>query len=211
MGATNTLARIATSIGGFQAVPPSFQNVVDVPYGGVLLALPALISCGLLSEVDQHFQLPRGYYSLQSIFLLLALMALARIKTVEDLRYCAPGEWGKLIGLDRIPEVRTLREKIIELTKDGAPEKWGAYLCRQWMQAETDACGVFYIDGHVRVYHGAQTKLPRHHVSREKLCLRATVDYWVNAMGGQPFFFINKAVDPGLCQVLEHEIGIFSI
>ena len=25
-------------------------------------------------------------------------------------------------------------------------------------------------------------------------------------MGGQPFFFINKAVDPGLCQVLEHEI-----
>ncbi len=200
------MARIATSIGGLQAVSPSFQNVVDVPYGGVLLALPALISCGLLSEVEQHFQLPRGYYSLQSIFLLLALMALARIKTVEDLRYCAPGEWGKLIGLDRIPEVRTLREKIIELTKDGAPEKWGAYLCRQWMQAETDACGVFYIDGHVRVYHGSQTKLPRHHVSREKLCLRATVDYWVNAMGGQPFFFINKAVDPGLCQVLEHEI-----
>ena len=158
------MARIATSIGGLQAVSPSFQNVVDVPYGGVLLALPALISCGLLSEVEQHFQLPRGYYSLQSIFLLLALMALARIKTVEDLRYCAPGEWGKLIGLDRIPEVRTLREKIIELTKDGAPEKWGAYLCRQWMQAETDACGVFYIDGHVRVYHGSQTKLPRHQV-----------------------------------------------
>jgi hypothetical protein len=27
----------------------------------------------------------------------------------------APGEWGKLIGLDRIPEVRTLRQKITEL------------------------------------------------------------------------------------------------
>ena len=66
--------------------------------------------------------------------------------------------------------------------------------------------GVFYIDGHLRVYHGSQTKLPRHHVSREKLCLRATVDYWVNATGGLPFFFINKAVDPGLCQVLEHDI-----
>lgn len=206
MGTTNTLARIAASIGGLTSVSPNFQHVVDVPSGGVLLALPALISCGLLSEVEQHFQLPRGYYSLQSIFLLLALMALARIKTVEDLRYCAPGEWGKLIGLDRIPEVRTLREKIIELTKGGAPEKWGAYLCSHWMQAEADACGVFYIDGHVRVYHGSQTKLPRHHVSREKLCLRATVDYWVNAMGGQPFFFINKAVDPGLCQVLEQEI-----
>ena len=41
------------------------------------------------------------------------------------------------------------------------------------------------------------------YVSREKLCLRATVDYWVNAI---PFFFINKSFDPRLCQVLEHEI-----
>ena len=180
--------------------------MVDLPYGGVLLALPALLSCGLLSDVDQHFQLPKGYYSLQSIFLLLALMALTRVKTIEDLRYCAPGEWGKLIGLDRIPEVRTLREKLIALSHNGAPAKWSAHLCRQWMQADTESCGVFYIDGHVRVYHGAQTKLPRHHVSREKLCLRATVDYWINAMGGRPFFFINKAVDPGLIQVLEHEI-----
>lgn len=118
VGATNALGRIATSIGGLQAVLPTFQNAVDLSYGRVLLALPALLSCGLLSDVDKHFQLPRGYYSLQSIFLLLALMALARIKTIEDLRFCAPGEWGKLIGLDRIPEVRTLREKLIELSKE---------------------------------------------------------------------------------------------
>jgi hypothetical protein len=38
-------------------------------------------------------------------------MALARIRSLEQLRYQAPGEWGKLLGLDRIPEVRTLRAK----------------------------------------------------------------------------------------------------
>jgi hypothetical protein len=32
----------------------------------------------------------------------------------------------------------------------------------------------------VRVYHGDQTKLPRRYVSRERLCLRGTTDYWVN-------------------------------
>jgi hypothetical protein len=183
-----------------------FTTAADIPYGSVLVAIPALLACGLLSKVSDYFELPRGYYSLQSIFLLLALMALARIKTVEDLKYCAPGEWGKLIGLDRVPEIRTLREKLITLTKDGAPEKWSAYLCQQWMNNNTEACGVFYVDGHVRVYHGSQTKLPRHYVTRERLCLRATVDYWVNALDGQPFFFVNKAVDPGLIQVLEHEI-----
>ena len=95
VGATNVIERLAASIGELQSVTPQFHSVVDVPYGGVLLALPALLACGLLSEVDEHFKLPKGYYSLQSIFLLLAIMALARIKTPEDLRYCAPGEWGK--------------------------------------------------------------------------------------------------------------------
>jgi hypothetical protein len=74
------------------------------------------------------------------------------------------------------------------------------------MEATPDSAGVLYIDGHVRVYHGDQTKLPRHYVTREKLCLRATTDYWVNAIDGQPFFKLNKAVDPGLIQVLKDEI-----
>jgi hypothetical protein len=38
------------------------------------------------------------------------------------------------------------------------------------------------------------------------LCLRATTDYWVNAMDGQPFFVVNQVVDPGLIQVVEQEI-----
>src|SRR2546422_3722864 len=41
-----------------------------------------------------------------------ALMSLARIRSVEQLRYRTPGEWGNLLGLDRIPEVRTLRAKL---------------------------------------------------------------------------------------------------
>jgi prepilin-type processing-associated H-X9-DG protein len=74
------------------------------------------------------------------------------------------------------------------------------------MGADPDRAAVLYVDGHVRVYHGHQTALPRHYVARQKLCLRATTDYWVNAMDGQPFFLLNQAVDPGMLQVLEHEI-----
>jgi hypothetical protein len=74
------------------------------------------------------------------------------------------------------------------------------------MEMFPETTGVLYIDGHVRVYSGNQTELPRHYVARQKLCLRATTDYWVNAMDGQPFFMINKAVDPGLLTVLEEDI-----
>jgi len=82
----------------------------------------------------------------------------------------------------------------------------GSRIKKDWLDNNAEHSGLFYIDGHVRVYTGHQTKLPKHYVSRQKLCLRATVDYWVNALDGQPFFLINKDVDPGLIKVLEEEI-----
>lgn len=206
MGATDILGRIATSLHGMEAFPPVFTACHDVPAGGVLLALPALLAMGLLRHSEKYFELPKGFYRLDSIFLVLAFMALARIKSVEKLRYCSPGEWGKLLGLDRIPEAKTLREKIGILSQQGKPYQWAGELGREWMEMEPEAVGVLYVDGHVRVYNGHQTELPRHYVSRQKLCLRATTDYWVNAMDGQPFFVINKEIDPGLLQVLEDEI-----
>ena len=43
-------------------------------------------------------------------------------------------------------------------------------------------------------------------MARERLCLRATTDYWVNAMDGQPFLYVNKEVDPGLIRTLKQEV-----
>ena len=45
---------------------------------------------------------------------LLAYMVQCRMKTVEQLQYAAPGELGKLMGLDRVPEVRCLRQKLTQ-------------------------------------------------------------------------------------------------
>ena len=206
MGAGNTEARRLASLGALGPVTPQFAPAADVAAGGVLLAIPALVSCGLLHHLTKHLALPRGYYSLPSIMLLLACMALARVKSVELLRYSAPGEWGKLLGLDRIPEVRTLRKKIELVAGKNPSAQWSAALCQQWMASDPVSAGVAYVDGHVRVYHGQQTLLPRHYVARQRLCLRATTDYWVNALDGQPFFVVSKAVDPGLLTVLEDDI-----
>ena len=206
-GATRSLERVAAALGELGSAPIEFQATCDVAQGGVLLALPALLAAGLLRYTPEFYQLPNGFYGIESIFLLLGLMALARIRTLEQLRYQAPGEWGKLLGLDRIPEVRTLRAKLKLLCQDlGRARRWNAQLAKEWIARQNDADLYFYCDGHVRVYHGDQTALPRHYVARQRLCLRATTDYWINAMDGQPFLYRNKEVDPGLIATLTQDV-----
>lgn len=205
--ATRSLERVAAAMGMLESAPIEFQPACDVAQGGVLLALPALLAVGLLRHIPELYRLPPGFYGIESIFLLLGLMALARIRSLEQLRYQAPGEWGKLLGLDRIPEVRTLRAKLQLLCRDlGRAMRWNTELAREWIAQQEAAELYFYCDGHVRVYHGEQSSLPRHYVARERLCLRATTDYWINAMDGQPFLYVNKEVDPGLIATLKGDV-----
>jgi hypothetical protein len=205
-GATATLERMAASLGQLEEVEPSFERAVDVPHGGLLLALPALLVGGLLSHANKYFSLPAGFHGLKTIFLLLAFLSLSRIKSIEALRYHAPGEWGKLLGVDRAPEVRTIRRKLKHLADQERAFSWSAELCQAWMAEAPEDAAVLYVDGHVRVYHGTAKTLPKHYVARQRLCLSATADYWVNAMDGQPFFVVSQAVDPGLLRVMEHDL-----
>lgn len=198
--------RVLASLGKGLGASIRFETCLDVPKGGVLCALPILLVNGLLSGVERLLVKVKGYYTAVPVLLLLAFMALCRVKTVEKLRGHAPGEFGKLLGLDRIPEVRCLRNKIDDLSSEQSAERWAAHLSKQWMNSDPEAVGTLYIDGHVRVYNGRLTKLPRRYVSRQRLCLRATTDYWVNDATGRPFFVVEKEIDPGLLKTLREDI-----
>jgi hypothetical protein len=84
--------------------------------------------------------------------------------------------------------------------------RWDSELAKEWIAGQSESELIFYTDGHVRVYSGDLTPLPRHYVAGERLCLRGTTDYWINAMDGPPFFFINKEVDPGLLATIRHDL-----
>lgn len=183
-----------------------FDSSKDVVCGGVLCAFPALLANGLFCGVQECLGKIKGYYNSSHILLLLAYMSLCRITTVEQLRGKSPGQLGRLLGLDRIPEVRCLREKMKQLSENECAEKWAAHLSKEWLSDHNDVLGALYVDGHVRVYHGAKNKIPKKYVSRQRLCLRGTTDYWVNDSQGQPFFVIDKVVDPGLIQTLSEDI-----
>ena len=208
MGTACTRAdeRIQTALGLATGATTRFEASQDVAMGGLLAGLPALCANGLLTGLDRHLKLPRGFYSALHILLVLGFMALGRIKRPEHLRQTSPGELGKVIGLDRVPEVRTLREKIHLLAKTGDPAAWMRDLAKLWMESEPEEAGYLYVDGHVRVYHGEQARLSKRYVSRERLCLRGTTDYWVNDALGRPFFVVSQALNDGLAETLLKDI-----
>ena len=168
--------------------------------------LPALLSQGLLKGKSVYKKLGKGYYGLIHILLLLAYMALSRIKNPEQLRRHNPGEFGKIIGLDRVPEVNRLRIKLSEIASMNKATALSNTLADYWIELDNQQGGYFYVDGHVRVYHGNLSNRPKCHVSRQKLCLPATIDWWVNDWMGKPYFFITGKVNEKLLDVLENEI-----
>jgi hypothetical protein len=84
-----------------------FEPCVDVPFGGVLCALPALLANGLLHALDVLGEV-RGYYT--RIHVLLTLAVMPRGETVE----MRLAERGTLLGRGEdavwVKEVRKLTE-----------------------------------------------------------------------------------------------------
>lgn len=207
LGCTREQERVEAALGELNEASPVFVPDQDVKSAGVLFALPALLLNGLLKYAKEYLSLPKGYYELQSLLIIVAFAALLRIRSFEAIRYCDAGEFGKTIGLGRIPEVRTLRSKVEYITSHGKPEEWSKELSGYWMAEDPELAGILYVDGHVRVYSGIKTSLPKRYVSGQKLCLRGLTDYWVNDALGKPFFVVSKKeVNPGLISVIREQI-----
>ena len=193
------------AVTGQQDYAPSlFEHQESVLNAGVLFAIPALISQGLERFLKVFNPLPKGFYGLHHVILILCFMALCRIKNPEQLKKHPPGELGKLLGLDRIPEVGFLRTKIKQITDQSRADELHSVLFRSWTEELPEM--FFYIDGHVRVYHGDLANLPKRFVSREKLCLSGTTEFWVNDQQGLPLMVVTGELNEKLKTAIEEII-----
>jgi len=196
--------RLAAAFGLSNGAVQRFENCIDVPFGGVLCAVPALLATGFLEKIDKLGTV-KGYYTATQVMMVLAFISLCRIKTIEQLQGYSSGELGNLIGLDRIPEARCMRYKTAELAGDTNAEVFSSEMSSLWLEQYSQSAGFLYVDGHIKLY-GGKIELPRRFVSRMRLCLRGISNYWVNDAIGQPFFMVEKQIDHGMLQVLREDI-----
>ena len=194
------LDRLLARLGKLEDAEPIFTPSRRIPSAGVLLAVPALTQSGIFSVAQEVYgHIGPAFYGLRTTMMALLLMALLRIKRPEGLKERAPVDLGRVLGLDRGPEVKTLRRKLAKLATYGRAEVFGHKLAQRRVARRGSAMGFLYMDGHVRVYHG-NYRLTKAHVTQMRMSLPATTDYWVNDKHGDPLFVVTAEFNEGLVQ-----------
>ena len=197
-----SMDRLLAAMGLLDDAPPVFASVHNLPRAGVLLVLPALLASGLLATAEKIYgNLGPAFYGLRTTLLVYVLLALLRIPRPEALKEHSPQGLGRIVGLDRMPEVKTLRRKLARLAALKGSSQLGCQLASQRVAERGKVLGFLYIDGHVRAYHGQRT-IPKAYVTRIHLAAPATTDYWVNDQRGDPLFVVTAEANASMTKML---------
>jgi transposase len=198
-----SLDRQLAHLGLLDDAAPLFREGTSVPGVGVLLALPCLVEIGLFRISRRLYgEVGPAFYGLRTTLLTLLFMALLRIKRPEHLKERDPAAFGRLLGLDRAPEVKTLRRRLTRLAAHHCAEQLGAELARLRVDQRGHLMGFLYVDGHVRAYHGERPIASRAYVARRHLAMPASTDYWINDRCGDPLLVITGEVNAALTRAL---------
>src|SRR5664279_3348995 len=197
-----TADRVAARFGDLVEAPVVITEGAQLPLAGLLLALPALEMTGLLPVAAEVFPpMRKGFYGLRAVLLMGVFLALLREPRSEAVTRIRPADLGRLLGLDRAPEVKTLRRKLSELAACGRGALLQAALGRHHATTRPDAVGFLYLDGHVRVYTGTR-ELPKTHIARMRIAGPATEETWVGDADGDPVMVITAAPSKSLAAEL---------
>jgi len=194
--------RALARAGFIEDAVPFFAAGTQIPGAGALLAVPLIQESGVLTIFQGLVRtLGPAFYGVRTVVMTLLFMALLRIKRPERLRTQRPVNLGRVLGLDRAPEVKTLRRKLSQLGRKGVGVRFMRELARRRLSCK-NRIGFFYVDGHVREYHGT-AKLGKAYVTRRRLAAPAATDTWVNDAQGSPVFVVTSELNASLTKVLE--------
>lgn len=201
-----TAERVAARFGELAEAPVVITQGARLPLAGLLLSLPALETTGLLPVAgDVYGPMRKGFYGLRATLLMGVFLALLREPRAEGATRIRPADLGRLLGLDRAPEVKTLRRKLAELASHGKGAALQAALGRHHATSRPDAVGFLYLDGHVRVYSGTRA-LPKTHIARIRIAGPATEETWVGDADGDPVLVLTAAPSQSLAAELHRAL-----
>jgi hypothetical protein len=195
--------RALARVGKLEDALPLFGDRPCQRQAGALLAIPLLVQSGLLEAFAKTYRsLAPAFYGLRTTVVVLFLAALLRIKRPEHFKEHNPQELGHVVGLDRMPEVKTVRRKVDQMAAQNLARELMGAMAERRIAEDPDRVAFLYVDGHVHPYYGkhplAKAKKPQHQVAQP-----AATDNWVHDAYGEPLLVVTSEMNEGLTQVLE--------
>jgi Winged helix-turn helix len=173
-----------------EGAAPVFVPGARYPLAGLLLALPALAQTGLAEAARGVYgRLRNGFYGLEMMLVTLVFLALLREPRAEGATRIPPAALGRVLGLDRAPEVKTIRRKLGELAAAGKAAQLQLAIARHHAAMRPDDLGFLYIDGHARAYFGTRD-VQKMHLARMKHPGPGTEETWVTGQSGDPMLVV---------------------
>jgi transposase len=194
--------RVLAALGKIDDADPIFAEAEGLPRVGVFLAVALLAKSGVVDIFARLYRsIGPAFYGLRTSVVCMVILALLRIKRPENVKEHPPQSLGRLLGLDRAPEVKTLRRKMAALAARGQGKELMRALAEHHVEAHEEVVGVLYVDGHVKEYSG-QAPLSKAYNTRRRLPAPGETATWVNDLQGDPLFVVPSPMNAGLSKTL---------
>ena len=201
-----SLDRVMARLGLLDDAAALFSPGENVSWAGVMMAAVVLSTSPFLSLVKKSYgSIGPAFYGLRTVMMSYVMMALLRIQRIEDLRREDPRKLGRVLGLDRVAEVKTLRRKWHRLCKAGKALELMEELGRSRLGELDEPPEVIMVDGHIGVYTGKR-KIGEVFCTRANRVVKGRTENWVHLPGGQPLLALSCPFNEGLGQGLQEAI-----
>lgn len=198
--------RMMARLGLIHDAPAFFAPEENVPWAGVMMAAVILSDSSFLGLAKRTYgSIGPAFYGLRTTMMTYVMMALLRIFRIEDVRDSDPRKLGRVLGLDRVAEVKTLRRKWHKLCKAEKALELMEAVGRSRVEQFDQPPEVIMVDGHLGIYTGKE-KIGKVFSTCANQIVKGYTDNWIHLPGGAPLLMLSCPFNEGLSQGLQDAI-----
>ena len=202
MALDRSVDRMMARLGKLQDAEPLFAPCDRLSCAGAFLAVVVLAEDPYLLISQRFYRpFPSAFYGRRTMLITLMLMVLLRIKRPEQLRRHHVLMLGRVLGLDRTPEVKTVRRNLRHFENQGGASQLMGEIAKARAADYKGEVRIIDVDGHMAAYSG-KVKIGETYDPRCRKISKGHTATWANLPGKCPLFAVQSAFNDGLTKAL---------
>ena len=175
-------------------VEKQLQTGLTSRYGAALVLTPFIQKLNIIDILKEtitnclDIDFDNCFYGIEELIKTLIFLIIFQFPSFEQFKTVSAKEFGPLIGYDRAPSVKVLRERMDDIAQLDICNHLMDKFARQYLKCGLIDIGVLYLDGHPVPYYG-RNNTPKKYFSTRNLAMKGDQHIYINGKQGRPFIF----------------------